>query len=86
MPEIARFFGIVVSMYFDDHAPPHIHGRYGSHKVRVAIGDFKILAGSFPPRALALLVEWMDIHRAELDADWVRAETGQGLEPIEPLR
>ena len=86
MPEISRFFGIVVSMYFDDHGPPHVHARYGSDVVRVAIETTQILSGSLPPRALALLLEWMVIHRVELDDDWSRARSGRPLAPIDPLR
>lgn len=86
MPEISRFFGIVVFMYFADHAPPHVHARYGSNTVRIAIATTEILSGSLPPRALALLVEWIAIHRVELDDDWVRARAGRRLVRIEPLR
>ena len=86
MPEISRFFGIVVSMYFDDHSPPHLHASYGSDRVRVAIETMEVLSGALPPRALALLVEWMAIHRAELRENWTRARSGRPLVRIEPLR
>ncbi len=73
-------------MYFNDHDPPHVHARYGSEKVRVAIQTTEILSGALPPRALALLVEWIAIHRSELDDDWSRARIGRELVQIEPLR
>jgi len=54
MPEISRFFGIIIAMFYDDHNPPHFHARYGSEKVIIDIDSLKILGGSFSPRALAL--------------------------------
>jgi hypothetical protein len=86
VPEISRFFGIVVSMYFDDHSPPHLHASYGADRVRIAIETMEVLSGALPPRALALLVEWMAMHRTELDQDWARARSGRPLVRIEPLR
>jgi hypothetical protein len=86
VPEISRFFGIVVSMYFEDHGPPHLHARYGSDQVSVAIETMEVLSGALPPRALALLVEWTAIHKEELVEDWSRARSGQPLVRIEPLR
>ena len=85
MPEISRFFGIVISMNFEDHAPPHFHARYGEHKARVAIEDADVLAGSLPPRVLGLVVEWTAIHRSELYRDWMLAVNRQALDAIEPL-
>jgi hypothetical protein len=58
MPEISRFLGIIVAMFYNDHVPPHFHARYGEHKVEIAIESIAILAGSLPPRALGLLMEW----------------------------
>lgn len=86
MPEISRFFGIVVQMFWDDHLPPHFHARYGRDRVQIEIGSWQVLRGSFPPRALALLLEWAVQHRDELMRDWELAEALQPLDPIEPLR
>ncbi|HEY1932483.1 MAG TPA: DUF4160 domain-containing protein [Acetobacteraceae bacterium] len=58
MPELARFFGIIVMMFYDDHAPPHFHVRYGGQKAIVAIESLAILDGGLPPRALGLVMEW----------------------------
>ena len=58
MPELSRFFGIIIAMYYNDHSPPHFHARYGSHKVSIAIGSLAILEGALPPRAFGLVMEW----------------------------
>jgi len=84
MPEISRFFGIVITMYFVDHARPHFHARFGEHFISMEIeGDG--LSGSFPPHRLPLLFEWRDAHRSELLANWERLRQGQAAIPIEPL-
>ena len=70
MPEISRFFGIVIQMYPDDHFPPHFHARYAGHKARIAIGTREVLAGGLPPRALSMVVEWSELHVDELRDDW----------------
>ena len=85
MPEISRFLGIVVHMYFQDHAPPHFHARYGEHQASIAIADGSVLAGSLPARALALAREWAALRERELADDWRRAEAGEPLVPIAPL-
>ena len=85
MPEISRFFGIVIAMYYDDHNPPHFHARYGEHKVAVMIKDFVVLEGSLPPRVMGLVIEWTALHRDELMADWERAKNNQPLAEIKPL-
>ena len=85
MPEISRFFGIVIAMYYNDHAPPHFHARYGSSEIRVNILSGDIMSGSFPPRAQQLVMEWLAAHRAELLEDWQLAQARQPLNRIEPL-
>lgn len=85
MPEISRFFGIVIAMSYNDHAPPHFHARYGNHKAIFAIHDMRLLAGSLPPRVLGLVMEWAAIHRAELVENWQQAENDAPLRRIEPL-
>jgi len=86
MPEISRFFGIVIAMFFDDHNPPHFHARYGSYSIAVRIEDFAILEGYLPPKALGLVIEWADIHKEELLKDWELARDQKPLFPIEPLK
>ena len=84
MPELSRFLGIVVQMYFEDHLPPHFHARYGSFRVKVQI-DTGVIEGTFPPRALRHLMEWYDLYRAELRQDWELASRGENPVPIPPL-
>ena len=85
MPTISRFFGIVISMYFDDHAPPHFHARYGHEKAQFRIDPPGLLEGELSPRALGLVVEWARLHRDELVADWKREQMCEPLADIEPL-
>jgi hypothetical protein len=85
VPEISRFFGIVVTMYYADHPPPHLHARYGSAQAVIDIRTLETLAGGLPPRATGLVVEWTVLHRAELLHNWERARNDEPLEPIEPL-
>ena len=85
MPEICRFYGIVIAMYHREHAPPHFHARYGGDKAAVEIGSLKVLEGQLPPRALGLVVEWASQHRDELMGDWELAPGGQPPLKIDPL-
>jgi hypothetical protein len=86
MPELSRFFGIVIAMYYDDHAPPHFHAIYGSEKAEFRIDPIGTLKGQLPPRALALVTEWAALHQAELMEAWDKRAAGQRLPKIEPLR
>ncbi len=85
MPEISRFLGIVIGMFYNDHKPPHFHAYYGEHEAAIAIRDGDILWGSLPRRALGHVQEWRQIHLRELEDDWQRARARQPLAPIEPL-
>lgn len=85
MPEISRFFGIVISMFYNDHEPPHFHARYGGRTALIAIDTLVVLRGELPPRVLGMVTEWAAAHRSELRADWNRARSNQPLEPISPL-
>jgi hypothetical protein len=84
VPEISRFFGIVIAMYHREHEPAHFHARYGGHKATVRIEDGTI-EGSIGRRAEALITEWWSLHRAELAANWIRAKEQKELNPIDPL-
>jgi hypothetical protein len=84
VPEISRFLGIVVRMYYRDHAPPHFHASYGEFRVVVQI-ETGIVDGHFPPRAMRHLLEWMNLRQRELMEDWARAQAARPLEPIPPL-
>ena len=85
MPEISRFFGIVIAMYYNDHAPPHFHARYSGSEMRVNIESGEIMSGSLPQAARRHVLEWLDLHRAELMEDWKLAEERKPLNNIEPL-
>jgi len=74
MPEISRFFGIVISMFFDDHNPPHFHARYGKEKVAIDVRTLQVMDGALSPRALGLVVEWAALHQEELLEAWELAE------------
>ena len=71
-------------MWYDDHAPPHIHAAYGGYEIVVGITD-GISKGSFPRRALMLLSEWVRMHREELLSDWEKARNHEPLQAIPPL-
>lgn len=86
MPEISRFFGIVIKMFFDDHAPPHFHVEYGGEK---AVFDFRaliVIRGSLSPRVLGLVVEWAAQHQSEFLDLWERASKSQALYKVPPLK
>ena len=85
MPEISRFYGIIIAMFWDDHNPPHFHVRYGKHKVAIEIGSLRILDGALPPRAIGL-VEWASQHYDELMKNWEEARNSRPLQKIAPLQ
>jgi hypothetical protein len=85
MPRISAFYGIVITMYFRDHPPPHFHARYGEHTAEITIATFEVLDGSLPPRALRLVIEWATQHQDELAANWDRARAHEALDGIDPL-
>ena len=85
MPEISRFFGIVVQMYYGDHEPPHFHVRYSGQKALIAIETGALLRGYLSPRALGLVTEWAAQHRVDLMEDWRLARAEAQLNPIAPL-
>ncbi|HZL99962.1 MAG TPA: DUF4160 domain-containing protein [Planctomycetota bacterium] len=85
MPEISRFFGIVIRMYHSDHAPPHFHASYGSANAKFEIATGRIRSGTLPPRERRKVLRWLAFHRAELTANWRRAEENLPLNAIDPL-
>ncbi len=85
MPEISRFFGIVIAMYHNDHDPPHFHVRYGDEKGRVGINDLSFLEGGLSPRVRGMVIEWASQHLEELRRDWVLAKERKPLDRIPPL-
>lgn len=85
MPEISRFFGIIIRMYFDDHPPPHFHAIYGSAEAQVAIDPIFILEGDLPRRAVSMVIEWAALHQRELMENWQRLRENQAAQKIPPL-
>jgi len=85
MPEISRFFGIVIHIYFNDHGPAHFHAAYGEFEALINIDTLAVYRGDLPRRALALVLEWAALHRDELRQDWELARKGQSLQPIAAL-
>jgi hypothetical protein len=84
MPEISRFLGIVIRMYYRDHAPPHFHAEYGENEITVEI-EGGVVEGRFPRRALSAVLDWYELHRDELAANWDLARSEQPLNRIDPL-
>jgi len=85
MPEISRFFGIVIKMFYDDHNPPHFHAEYGGHLALVDIMRLSVFSGQLPARVLGLVIEWATLHQKDLLADWDRARNQRELLRIDPL-
>ena len=86
MPELCRFFGIVIAVFFDEHNSPHFHAKYGGESVSIEIEALRILDGSIPPRSLGLVMEWAAIHRQELSEAWDAVSHQRTPEKIAPLR
>jgi Domain of unknown function (DUF4160) len=89
MPELSRFFGIIIRMYAELGAPhhqPHFHAYYQDDMAIFSIDPVDLMAGSLPRRQQRLVTAWAELHQAELLADWERLQAGQSPLPIEPLR
>ncbi len=85
MPEISRFFGIIISMYYDEHNPPHFHAEYGKYEIIINI-ESGTIKGEFPKKELRAVLEWYDLHKEELLQDWQLAVNRKPLNKIEPLK
>ena len=85
MPEISRFYGIIITMYHNDHDPPHVHVRYNRERGRFSIAALDFLDGDVRPRVRRLVIEWATQRQAELQRDWELALAQQPLLAIEPL-
>jgi hypothetical protein len=85
MPEICRFYGIVIRMYWRDHGPPHFHAEYSGHEAMIEIRGGTTIGGSLPARARSLVAEWAAIHQADLLILWDRARNLEPLQPVDPL-
>ena len=85
MPEISRFYGIIIRMFYNDHNPPHFHVIYQGNEALLDIRTLEILEGSLPKRARVLAVEWAMEHREELLSNWQKARSRATLDKIDPL-
>ena len=85
MPTISAFYGILIQMFWKDHAPPHFHALYAEYEVVVDIRTLEVIDGSLPRRAMALMLEWAQEHRAELMEDWDLCNHNQSPKTIQPL-
>lgn len=85
MPEISRFYGIVIRMYFDEHPPPHFHAYYGGEQALIDFLQMSVYAGRLPPRALGLVMEWAALHQQELRQLWETAQRQEPLGKVAPL-
>ncbi|MGZ5056948.1 MAG: DUF4160 domain-containing protein [Methylobacter sp.] len=85
MPTISMFYGIVIKMFFDDHAPPHFHAEYGEYELIIGIAPIKIINGNAPNRVKSMVLEWTALHQEELLRDWDLCKNMQSPLPIEPL-
>ena len=85
MPEISRFYGIIIYMYMNEHNPPHFHVWYEEYKAIITIND-GVITGSLPRRALSMVYDWLDLHKDELLANWERLKEQESPVKIEPLK
>ena len=85
MPEVSRFYGIVIQIYYGDHPPPHFHALYAGQVAKIAIETLQVIDGSIPKRALALVLDWTSIHQQELLDAFNRAAALQAPGKIAPL-
>ena len=85
MPTISAFYGILIQMFWNDHAPPHFHARYGEYNGIIDINSLKIIEGDLPKRALNLIIDWAKLHQLELSTDWDLCTKKQMPNKIEPL-
>jgi len=85
MPEVSRFYGIAIQIYFGDHPPPHFHALYGEYTAVIDIQSLALIEGHIPPRALGLVIEWASIHRDELIEGFSLAQQMQKPPKIAPL-
>ena len=85
MPIISRFFGIIIRMFFNEHAPPHFHAEYAEHRAMINIRTLELMEGKLPRRALELVLDWAELHQDELLADWDLCQQHQQPAAIDPL-
>lgn len=85
MPEISLFYGIRITMNFDDRNSPHFHAKYAGDECSVDILDGSVMTGYLPRKQVRLVVAWAELHRDELMQNWELARDGKPLNRINPL-
>jgi len=85
MPELSRFLGMIISIYFDDHNPPHFHVGYNDEEALISINDLSVIKGNLPPRVMGLAMEWARLHQAELLENWNMVKDSGKYYKIDPL-
>jgi hypothetical protein len=85
MPEISRFLGIVIKMFFDDHNPPHFHAVYGEQEGTFSIDSLELIEGNLPPRVKGLVIEWASSNQKKLQDNWISIRDKQEFKKIKPL-
>jgi hypothetical protein len=85
MPTISSFYGILIQMFWKDHEPPHFHALYAEDEALIDIRTLEVMEGQLTRRALALVLEWAQEHRAELLEDWELCARNQSPKKIRPL-
>ena len=85
MPELSRFLGIIITMYFNDHSPPHFHVLYNEYDAEIEINNLTVLNGKLPARVLGIAMEWAELHKEELMDNWNLLQSGKKYNKIQPL-
>lgn len=86
MPELSRFFSVIIRMYLSDHAPPHFHATYQDYNAMIDIAEGNVLQGALPRKELRLVLAWLELHRDELLENWLIASQRSGeLKKVKPL-
>lgn len=85
MPEISRFLGISIYMYFNDHNPPHFHVRYDDYRASISVAELKVIDGYLPKKVLLLVIEWALEHREEIMQNWISLKESGKFKKIASL-
>jgi hypothetical protein len=85
MPEISRFLGIIIRMFYNEHNPPHFHAYYNDYQAEIDINTLDIIAGELPKRIRNLVLEWAIDHKDELMEDWELMRNDEEPNKIDPL-
>ncbi len=86
MPEICSFYGIRITINYNDHNPPHFHATYNDNEIAVSINDINVLKGVFPSKQLKLVLAWAELHQDELLKNWNLSKEHDQLIKIKPLQ